>query len=153
MKRKRSPPRVVFNASVLLSALRSPKGGSGELLKLLRKNRFVGIVSETILDEALNHADRIPLSREQLQKEIGSYFPTILPAPQEHSVSRYKRLMLDEGDAHLFATYQEARCDALVSLDKHHVLALKGKLKGVVVVAPGELIRNFSKGVCTQYRI
>lgn len=144
MKRKRSLPRVVFNASVLLSALRSPNGGSGELLKLLWKKRFVGIVSETILDEALKHADRIPLSKEQVRGKISRYFPKILPAPQEDSVSRYKRLMLDEGDAHLFATYQEARCDGLVSLDKHHVLALKGKLKGVVIVAPGELIRNFS---------
>ena len=145
MKQKRSLPRVVFNASVLLSALRSPNGGSGELLKLLRKKRFIGIVSETILDEALKHADRIPLSKEQLQKEIGEYFPGVLPAPEEKNVSRYQHIMLDAGDAHLFATYEEARCDYLVSLDKHHVLVLKEKFRGITILAPGELIKVLRK--------
>lgn len=145
MKRKRLLPRVVFNASVLLSALRSPNGGSGELLKLLRKKRFVGIVSETILDEALKHADRIPLSKEQVREEMSRYFPKIFPAPQEDSVSRYKRLMLDEGDAHLFASYREAKCDYLVSLDKHHVLALKRKLPGCTILAPSELLQRLRK--------
>ena len=109
MKRKRSLPRVVFNASVLLSAMRSPNGGSGELLKLLQKKRLVGIVSETILDEALKHADRIPLSIDQLREEINRHIPKIFPAPQEESVTRYKRLMLDKDDAHLFASYSETR--------------------------------------------
>lgn len=141
MNLKQTLPRIVFNASVLLSALRSPNGGSGELLKLLRKKRFVGIMSETILDEVLKHADRIPLSKDQVREEISQYFPKIFPAPQEDSVSRYKRLMLDEGDAHLFASYREAKCDYLVSLDKHHILKLKEKIKNVAIVSPADLLR------------
>lgn len=102
---------------------------------------IIGIISEAILDEALKHADRIPLSQEQLREEISKYFPKILPEPQEHYVDRFKMLMLDQGDAHLFATYTEAHCDYLVSLDKHHILALQGKIKGISIVSPGELLR------------
>ncbi len=125
--------------------MRSPNGGSGELLKLLQKKRLVGIVSETILDEALKHADRIPLSIDQLREEINRHIPKIFPAPQEESVTRYKRLMLDKDDAHLFASYSETHADYLVSLDKHHVLALKGKLKGITILSPAELLALLGK--------
>lgn len=98
-------------------------------------------MSETILDEALKHADRIPLTKEQVREEISRYFPIVLPAPPKETVLRYKRLMLDEGDAHLFASYRKSKCDYLVSLDKHHVLALKGKLKGIIILSPAELLQ------------
>lgn len=142
MKQKRLLPRVVFNASVLLSALHSPNGGSGELLKLIRRKQLRGIVSETILDEALKHANKIPLTREQLQKEIKRYFPVVLLAPQEKTVSRYLGRMLDHGDTHLFATCEESHATHLVSLDKHHILVLQGKIPHLSIVSPAQLLNS-----------
>ena len=112
-------------------------------MTFLKRKQIHGLISETILDELLKHADKIPMDREQLRREVDQYFRNILPAPKKN-VSRYKLSMIDAGDAHLFATYEEAKCNYLVSLDKHHVLALKEKLKEVVIVAPGELLTQLA---------
>lgn len=114
-------------------------------MTFIKQKRLNGIISETILDELLNHADKIPMEREQLRREVDQYFGIILPAPEEKNVSYFKQLMKDVGDAHLFATYKEAQCDCLVSLDKHHVLSLKGKLQGVIILAPVELLKVLQK--------
>lgn len=145
MKTEQIIPRVLFNASVVFSAFCSETGASRKLMTFIKRKRINGLISEAILDELLKHADKIPADRERLCGEIDQYFGNILPAPEEKNVSRYKQFMLDEGDAHLFATYQEARCDALVSLDKHHVLALKGKLPGCTILAPSELLQRLRK--------
>lgn len=145
MKIKQTIPRVLFNASVIFSAFCSDTGASRKLITFIKGKRINGLISETILDELLKHADKIPIDRDQLRREVNQYFGNILPAPKEINVSRYKQSMIDPGDAHLFATYKEARCDYLVSLDKHHVLSLKGKLQGVMVLAPVELLKALQK--------
>lgn len=141
MKTEQIIPRVLFNASVVFSAFYSATGASRKLMTFIKRKRINGLISETILDELLKHADKIPVDRERLRREVDQYFGNILPAPEEKNVSYYKRLMLDAGDAHLFASYREAKCDYLVSLDKHHVLALKGKLKGVTIHSPAEVLK------------
>lgn len=142
MKTKTSTLRVVFNASVIFSAFRSSRGASRALLFLIKQNRINALVSETILDEALKHADKIPMDRKRLKDEIGRYFPKILPAPKENIVSRYKNLMIDPGDAHLFATAKEVHATHLVSLDKHHVLILSGKIPHLSIIPPAELLKK-----------
>lgn len=140
MNTRIQPPRVLFNASVIFSAYCSAKGASRALILLLKQKRIDGIISETILDELLKHADKIPMGREQLRHEVVRSFGNILPAPEEKNVSQYKHLMLDHGDAHLFATAKEEHCTHLVSLDKKHVLSLKNKLHPLHIVSPAELI-------------
>lgn len=115
-------------------------GASRALFNLLMQKRIIGIVSETILDELLKHADKIPMDKDLLHREVERYFTPILPAPNDKNVAHFKKDMLDEGDAHLFATYIETHADYLVSLDKHHVLALKGKIKGITILSPAELL-------------
>lgn len=112
---------------------------------LVRKKRIVGIVSETILDELLKHADKIPMHKVQLRNEVIRTFRNILPAPEERNVSQFKHLMVDHGDAHLFATAKEQHCTHLVSLDKKHVLILKNKLQPLHIVSPAELIYEISR--------
>lgn len=112
---------------------------------MVKKRRINGIISEVILDEACNHAEKIPMNRDELKRGLVRIFGNVLPEPEEKTVSSFKRSMIDPGDAHLFATHKEARCDAIVSLDKHHVLALKGKLPGCTVLAPSELLQQLRK--------
>lgn len=52
--------------------------------------------------------------------------------------------MIDEGDAHVLATCFENGISCLVTLDKKHLLVLKGKVKGLTILTPGELIKKFS---------
>jgi putative PIN family toxin of toxin-antitoxin system len=132
--------RVIFNASVIFSAYYSLTGASHALFDLLQQKRIIGIVSETILDELLRHAHKIPMDTELLRRSIDKNFTTIVSAPSEKNVAFYKKFVQDEGDAHLFATYIETHADYLVSLDKHHVLALKGKLKGIAILSPAALL-------------
>jgi len=44
-------PTVLFNASVVLAGLKSPQGGSGELLLWSKQKKIQGLISEAILDE------------------------------------------------------------------------------------------------------
>lgn len=144
MPSKRSK-KILFNASVILSGLRSPQGGSGILLSYVTKRTMRGIISETILEEVVRNAHKAGLSQEKASLLCHKLFSFILPPPTNEMVHKYEKFVHDKDDAHLFATYQEARCDSLVSLDKHHVLALRGKLHGVTIHAPGELITLLRK--------
>lgn len=140
MKTKTVIPQVIFNASVIFSAFRSSKGASRVLMLFLNNHRINGIISNIILDEVMRNASQIPMNPEQLKRHIVQKFGDVLPAPEEKTISHYMKYMIDPGDTHLFATYEESKCDYLVSLDKHHVLALQGKIKGVSIVSPNELL-------------
>lgn len=144
MKTKQNISHVLFNASVVFSAFCSATGASRKLMTFLKQKRIKGLISETILDELLKHADKIPMDKKLLHRKIDQYFGHILPAPEKKNVFRYTQFMLDDGDAHLFATYKETRCDYLVSLDKHHVLSLKGKVPGITILSPGELLKKLA---------
>ena len=45
--------RVYFDASIIIAALLSPKGGSSELLKFVKKGIIKGITSQTVIEEIL----------------------------------------------------------------------------------------------------
>lgn len=145
MKTKPVTARIVFDASVVFSAFRSSRGASRVLLQMVKERRINGVISEVILDEVCSHAEKIPMDSDDLKRKLVQIFGNVLPEPEEKTVSSYKQFMIDPGDAHLFATHKEARCDAIVSLDKHHVLALKGKLPGCTILAPSELLHRLGK--------
>ncbi len=133
--------RVLFNASVIFSAFRSKRGASFQLLNLVGHRNLSGTISETIFDEIVKHAAKIPMDKEKLKRKIGLYFPNIVPAPEEKLVARFKNAVSDPGDAHLFATCQEIHATHLVSLDKHHVLALTEKITNLIILPPADLLR------------
>lgn len=135
-------PRVVLNASVILSGLRSPSGGSGVILNLVKRRQIHGIVSDAILDEVIRNSWKIKQTREAVKIFCGSLFPRVLSAPDDRLIKIYKKKVPDPSDAHLFATYQEIKGNYLVSLDKHHVLSLRGKIRGINIVSPKQLLQG-----------
>ena len=140
-------PKVFFNASVILAALNSPRGASGCLLRLVKKGRIEGVISELVWEEVVRHREKLGLSRRQVGQVRQGFW--IVTAP-ERLKKKYERVAIDLGDVHLFTSAEEVGADYLVSLDKKHVLALKGKVREVKVVSPGELVelfkRRFKKG-------
>lgn len=52
--------------------------------------------------------------------------------------------VIDEGDAHVLATCKEQNIKYLVTLDQKHLLILKGKINGLNILTPGELIKLLS---------
>lgn len=149
MHKKQKELRILFNASVILAGLKSPLGASGELIKWVRSRKVKGIVSELILDEAVRHADKIGFSAEEIRKKVSLGFE-ICPAPEERIVEIYKRVVIDFGDAHVLAAAAIEKCGVLITLDKKHLLVLKGKVKGLRILSPGELLislRSWGGGV------
>jgi len=140
MKRKSLKPRVFFNASVILSGLKSPQGGSGKLLQLTKQHKIKGMISEIILDETLRHADEMSLNKSATEKSVHALFDPIIPAPRASLVKRYEQIVTDLGDTHVLASCNESQAKFLVTLDKKHLLILQGKIKGVKIVTPGELL-------------
>lgn len=57
----------------------------------------------------------------------------VFTAPSEKDVRKCGKRVIDEGDAH-----------DLITLDKKHLLVLKGKVKGLTILTPGELIKMLS---------
>jgi putative PIN family toxin of toxin-antitoxin system len=139
-KQKNLRPKVLFNASVVLAGIHSPKGGSAKVLKFIAQNKIEGIISEIIFDEILRHSAKLGIEKDKLAKVVVGLFKNFLPAPDLKLVDKYKKEVMDEGDCHVLASTEDAKADYLVTLDKKHLLVLKGKLKNVEIVTPGELI-------------
>ena len=138
--------KVLFNASVVLAGLRSKMGASGVLLKLVRAGKIRGIISELIFNETLKHSKKIGMDEERLGREVVEVFNNnVFKLPQEGMVEKYYPFVSDRGDAHVLASYEQEDCDVLVTLDKKHLLVLQGKIKGVRIVSPGELLSARSK--------
>lgn len=138
-------PSVFFNASVILSGLRSPSGGSAEILTWIQDKKIHGIVSETIVDEAIRNAYKLQLQPAEVEKRIHKIFFKIYPTPSSTQVKRYEHLVTDAGDAHVLASCKENSVDWLVTLDKKHLLILQNKIKWVKIVTPKELLEYMSK--------
>ena len=132
-------PLVFFNASVILAGLHSPSGGSAKVLNWSKTGEIKGCISELVLLEAIKHADKIKMNKILLEKEILDIINFITPAPLKLD-QKFKKIVQDVGDIHLFTSAKDLKVDYLVSLDKKHVLSLKNKVKIFKVVSPGELI-------------
>lgn len=137
-------PKVFFNASVILAGLKSPAGGSGKLLSWSRNRKINGVISEIVVDEAARHADKIGVKPAYIRLAMKTIFSQIQTAPAKENATKFSKIVIDPGDAHILASCHEAKPDFLVTLDKKHLLILKEKIKWVKIVSPGELITKMS---------
>ena len=141
-KAKNLKIKVLFNASVVLSGLRSPSGGSGKLLQFIEQEKIDGKISEIIFDEILRHYQKLGIKKTKVQSEVVKLFKDFLSAPTNKMVKKYKNTVIDEGDCHVLASCEEEKIKYLVTLDKKHLLVLKGKIRNLEILTPGELIQK-----------
>lgn len=144
MKKKNKPPKVFFNASVILAGLSPPQGGSAKLLKLTKKKIIIGSISEIVFEETIRHAEKIGLTKKSVKNRLLSIFRNISLAPAKPEVENFKKIVIDYGDSHILASCRENRADFLVTLDKKHLLILDGKIKSLKIVSPGQLLKILS---------
>ncbi|MDZ7586299.1 MAG: PIN domain-containing protein [Patescibacteria group bacterium] len=133
------PVVVFFNASVVLAALHSPKGGSAKLIRYCQQKKISGIISEIVLDEIRRNLVKINTTPVKAKRIILS-FKHVEAAPENLLVKKYQRLVIDPGDGHILASSEEVGAKYLVSLDKHHILALAAKITKFKIVNPKQLI-------------
>ena len=141
----RTAPIVVFDTSVLLAGLASPKGGSAKLLTFCRKRRIHGVVTKPIIREALTHAERLHLKPDEVARNIKKCFRTILPAPDTSLTAGFEHTLSDPDDIHLLASSKEAHADYLVTLDQRHLLKKASFIQEVAIVSPKQLIHMLQK--------
>lgn len=141
----KTAPTVVFDTSVFLSGLASPDGGSAKLLRLCRTGHINGVLSKTILHEALSHAEKLHIEPEWIAREAKKCFRTILPAPDTSLIDTLAYVPPDPDDIHLLVSSKEIRADYLVTLDQRHLLKNASVIKDVAVVSPKQLIQRLQK--------
>jgi len=145
MPNTKKTPKVVFNASVILSGIYSPTGGSAKVLEWVKTNKIKGVISEIIKDEVIRKSYKLKINPEKANKVCIKIFAEIVPSPKIALINKFENTVIDYGDTHLLATAYQTKSDYLLSLDKKHILSLKNKIKWTKIVSPGELIKILVK--------
>lgn len=137
--------RVYVDASVIIAALLSSKGGSSLLIEFIRSGAITGITSQTVVEEMLEADKQTKLKRSK--EEIEAFIAhsgllvreSIVPEDIEPLMG-----MIDTDDAHLIAGAQSTQCSYLVTLDKKHLLRsdIKEKFLPLRIVSPKEMLEQ-----------
>lgn len=129
----------------MLSGLFSSQGASRQLLKIARKRGIHGVVSRTIIKEALAHAEKLQLTQDIILQEVTAVFEIVTPAPSIDNETTYRSLLEDPNDAHLLATAKETDSHYLVTLDRRHLLKQASNIKIVAILSPAELLKELKQ--------
>lgn len=134
--------KVFIDASVILAALGSASGGSAVILKLTQKEKLKGVISQAIIEEVKRNAANLNRKAEDVERIILKSRLEIVEASSLEAEQKYAKLA--GKDAHVVASAVQAKADILLTLDKKHLLNedVKGRLKNLGIMAPGELIKK-----------
>lgn len=126
--------RVFFDASVIIAAILSETGGSSLLFKYVKKNKIIGITSQTAVDEILekDKSKRIKKSRKEIKEFIANSGLIVREQIKLEAIELYQS-QVDLEDAHLIAGSKLTKCSYLVTLDKFLPLQ---------IVSPKELLEK-----------
>lgn len=133
--------RVFFDASVIIAAILSRKGGSALLFEYIKKGRIIGISSQTAIGEILDKEEKLKRTRKELEDFISTSGLVIREIITTEEIEPYKDLV-DIDDAHLIAGAILTKCSYLVTLDKKYLLrrGVKERFLPLQIVVPKELL-------------
>lgn len=135
--------KVFFDTSVLLASLRSPRGGSSELLRYAVVGSVQAFLSDDVIDETARHV-------HEVGPELRALFLNFLAVIPFTSISvtaeevRWATTFTDPKDSPIVAAAQKAGADYLVTLDKRHLLNKKAEIEphvGFEIVRPEDLLK------------
>lgn len=140
--------KVFFDTSVLLASLRSPQGGSSEVLRHAVVGHLDAFLSDDVIDEVARHVHEVgPDLRALLLKYLATIpFTTISVSAQEVALAA---VFTDPKDSPIVSAAAKANVDYLVTLDKRHLLNKKMEIESHVefaIVRPEDLIQLLSGG-------
>jgi len=136
--------RAVVDANVLLAGLRSRRGASHELLRLLSKGRWILVLSNTLLTEyqEILHREQamLPYTREDIERLLDGLSSR---SEKRRLGTRWWPVLQDADDEMVVHLAVESRVDYLVT---HNVRHLQPAARlGVSVVTPREFLRELRK--------
>lgn len=137
--------RIFFDASVVIASLLSSSGGSSKLFEFVKKGKFVGIISQTALEEVLGKTEKIKKSKEEIENFVVKSGLIVRKSIAFKEIAPYQGLIEIE-DAHLIAGATLTKSSHLVSLDKKHLLRkdIQKKFLPLKIVSPKELLQEIA---------
>lgn len=138
-----SPVKIFLDASVIIAGMLSPNGGSAKVIELSKVGLFVGITSQTVIEEIEEHVLKIKKDKREIQKFIVNSNILVREKILLSEIENIKKI--DADDAHLIVGAKLTECDFLVTLDKKHLLRsdIRKYFKPLKIVTPGELLEIF----------
>jgi putative PIN family toxin of toxin-antitoxin system len=113
--------KVFFDTSVILSAIHSDKGFSFKLVSLVKKSKIVGVISETIIEEAERNLTKILKNKKaDIKNYIAENNLLVLEQIKEEDIEPYLK-SVEQKDAHVLFAAIFAKCHFLATLDKKHI--------------------------------
>lgn len=136
-----STNNVFFDASVIIAAILSPTGGSAKLLTLAKNKTIVAITSQTVIDEVIDHADKLHQTPEEILSYIKESDVLVRERVTQKEIEKVSAIV-DPTDAHLLVGARGATCQYLVTLDKKHLLRadVRRSVAPIRIVNPKELL-------------
>lgn len=134
--------KVFLDASVIIAALLSPKGGSAKICQTAQEKKILAISSKTVVNEVLANLHKMRrIGQKNVEDFILQKGIIIRQRVTKNEIIPFQGIV-EEKDAHVLAGAILTRCDYLVTLDKKHFLKeeVKKKVKNMKLIAPKELI-------------
>src|SRR5574337_941005 len=139
--------RVVLDTNVIVSGALTPKGPPATILDAWRKNRFLLITSEAIIDEVKDVLND-PILRRSYPHLTDSRVGRLISLLRNQSIIVPGKLAVsvvkgDPDDDIFFAVALEGSTDTIVSGDKT-VLGI-GSFRGIRVISPSAFAKQFKR--------
>lgn len=134
--------KVFIDASVLFAAIYSDKGYSFDLLKLVKQNKIIGIVSQTVIEEVERNISKMKsVHLKNIANFVAESRLLVLEKINADNVKPYLSLV-HEKDAHVLFGAEIGKCDYLVTFDEKHLNnpQVKNKIHWVKIISPKKLM-------------
>lgn len=137
---------IFLDASVILSGLASPGGGSGLLFRASKLKKLTLITTPLVIGEVYRHLPKLKLSIAQLENLLDEHIIGLIEDPSKKTILRYKKVTTDPDDAHVLAGTVTSQANYLISLDKKHILTkqVQQGLSPIRVYSPKQFWQSLS---------
>ena len=138
---------IFLDASVILSGLASPCGGSGKLFVAANRKKLIVLTTPRVIEEVDRHLDKLHIAPDQLHRLLSDKIVRLVADPNEETIKKFRRIIKDPDDAHVLAGAVMSGADLLLSLDKKHILApnVEKALRPMSVKSPKSFWRELQK--------
>ena len=147
-------PRLFLDSSVWLAGLGSAQGGGGWLLFLTEAGEIEIVTSEQILPEVRRNLEAKKIrNASRLDSILKHRKPFVLPMFKDTELLRWVSLVPPK-DCHVLAGAFLSEADALITLEKEHILTPKVKASfPVPIMTPGEFLEAFHKETVREKKL
>jgi predicted nucleic acid-binding protein len=138
--------RLVLDTDVVVAAMRSPKGGSAELLRRIDGGRAAMLLTVAL---ALEYEAICTLAEHRLASglsasEAGIYVDGLIAlAEPVRSFFRWRPQLRDPGDELVLEAAVNGQADAIVTFNESHLR--EARSFGIAVIRPAEALRRIKK--------